>query len=697
MQFIRDIGPSGNHVGRKVPSLESRALLPLGILGASSLAGGLTAAVTVAGRAMPTTATLLWIVTLLGVSLLLASWALLFGRWLRLRVGIAPIRSLQLSTLCHSPLLAGLVLVHAVYADDAFNYLYSASAHGRMLYRPLAILALLAVPSTLQLITLALARPRKAVRYLSVLAPIGVALLLRLWSINWQLPFTLHGDEFNYFSSAMLLGQAREDLNPHSFTNPSIMFYLDMAIFHLFGGARAEDFRVLVEALGQRITDPRGWYLVVLASRALVALFGTATVALVFLAAKELFDRGVGLTAAWFLAVSFLHVRDSHYATNDVSASCLAMASFLFAARLNRTGRWRDYLAAGFLGGLATSTKYNAGIFAFPILVAHLTRQPSRKQPSLFSPTLMAPLAAAYVASALAFVLGTPYSVLDWPTFSAGFARQLGFGSAPWFGQALTPTWLMYLTTLVQGFGLLPLLLALLGAASLTRRDRRPLALTLAFPLVYYLFMSHEGLFFARFAVPLLPFLAILAGKGAVWASHHLKPLRFGRPIFAALLLLALAQPAAYSVLSNVIIGREDTRVLADRWVSANIPDQGELMVDYHSELLFKYGWPSRKDLVVRWYTHVANPEAWREENRRPIFVAITSFGYDGVRRGIGDTTVLPEEYRSLEQEGELVAIFAAGYGGTQLPYAQDDVYTPFWTILQRERPGPTVRIYRMD
>ncbi len=671
-------------------------MLPLGIVGLSSFAGGLTAAVTVAGRTTPATATLHWIVTLLGVTLVLAAWAFLFGRLLHLKVGITAQRSLKLSALCHLPLLAGLVLVHAVYADDAVNYLYSASVYGRVLYRPLALLGLLAIPSALQLVTLAFASPRKALRYLSVLAPIGVALLLRLWSLNWQLPFMLHADEFNYLNPAMI-GWAHGDLDQRRFTNPSVMVYLDTAIFHLFSGSRAEDFRVFAEALGWKITDPRGWYLVVLASRGLVALFGTVTVALVYLAAKRLFDRRVGLMAAWFLALSFLHVRDSHYATNDVSATCLTVASFLFAIRLSHTGRRRDYVAAGFLGGLATSTKYSAGMFVFPILVAHLMKLPGRRGASLFSPATIAPLGAAYVASTLAFVLGTPYSLLDWTSFSAGFLRQLGFGSAPWFGQAIAPIWWMYLATLLQGFGLIPLLLALLGATSFARRDQRPLALVAAFPVVYLLFMLHEELFFARFAIPLLPFVAILAGKGAAWTADRLKPLRLGGPIFVGVLLLALAQPAVYSVLSDVIIGREDTRVLADHWVSANVPPEAELMVDKHSELAPNYGWPSRVGLAVRWYTQITEPEAWREETRWPIFVAITSFGYDGIRRGVGDTTVLPKEYRSLQREGKLVALFAAGHGGTQIPYAQDDVYTPFWYVLQRERPGPTVRIYRMD
>src|SRR5439155_19126059 len=102
------------------------------------------------------------------------------------------------------------------------------------------------------------------------------------------------------------------------------------------------------------------------------ALIGTGSVWLIFGIGRALFTREVGLLGALFLAVSFLHVRDSHYGVNDVPATGLLLLSLYFSAQIVRDPRHRWYLLAGLAGGLATSAKYSMGFFFVPLLVAHL-------------------------------------------------------------------------------------------------------------------------------------------------------------------------------------------------------------------------------------------------------------------------------------------------------------------------------------
>ena len=681
---------------RAAPGALDPNAVSLILLGFTSLSGGLTAAVTVAGRTAPATASFRWLAVFMGASLLLAAWGLLYAHLLSRGMGLRPSRALYLSVLCHLPLLLGLGLLQAVYTDDLANYVYSSSVYGEVLYRPLAMAWLVVLPALLQLLVAALLHRRWVAAHLAIAAPVAVALVLRVWSLNWQLPYLLHNDERTYISTAMM-AWAHSDPNPHRFINPSVNFYLDTALFNLLGGSLTEKVRILLEAFGQRFYDPRGMALVTLASRTITALSGTATVALVYLSGKELFGKRAGLLAAWFLAVSFLHVRNSHYGTNDVSATFLAAASFLFAARLYRSGRWRDYLWAGALGGLATSTKYNAGIFIVPIFVAHIARwQRSGPRASLLRGT--APLILSYLVSALVFVLGTPYSILDWPAFISGFRAQMYYGSTVWGGQAALPTWWMHLAALVQGFGLLPLLLAGLAIPLLIRSEAPRLALATSFPAVYYAFMSTQQLYFARFSIPMLPFVAILAGSGADRLSGRLLTLPSGRVAATALLAIALAQPTVYSIRGDSVMAAEDTRVLADRWISANLPDRAALLVDDTAELRQSQGWPSRPDLNVRWYVPSKEPRPWEQEAQRPVYLATSSFAYDGMRLGkSAGTDELPDLYKPIEQVGHLVALFREGRDQKGVDYSIDDTFTPFWHLWDRERPGPTVRIYRLD
>ncbi|HZK66773.1 MAG TPA: glycosyltransferase family 39 protein, partial [Chloroflexota bacterium] len=672
------------------------AKLALLLLAASSVSGGLAIAVTVAGRASLTSPSLRWWGIFAAAALSLALWGLLYARFLNSR-GRAPLAaSLGVAAACHLPLLSGLGLVALLYGNDLANHAYHTSAYGQLVYRPMVLAAVVAVPATLQLAAITWYWRAWVASHAGVLGAIGLAFGLRLWGSDWQLPYLFHNDERTYINLAMI-AWAHGDPNPHHFTNPSLIFYLDTALFNLLGGSRSEDFRVFAEALGISIWDPRGLYLVALATRTVMALLSGGTVILAYLAGRDLLGRKIGQLAPWFLAASFLHVRNSHYGTNDVMATFFAMASFLFAVRVYRQGRWSDYLWAGAIGGIATSAKYNAGLFVLPLLAAHVLRVLETGSPFSLSRWKPAPLVAAYAISLGAFILGTPYSLLDWPAFWADFRRQVGYGAVVWFGQQQVPSWWAYTTGLIQGFGLMPLLLALAGIPALVRSKRRELAILLAFPLGYYAFMSGQQLYFARFAIPMLPFLAILSAAGAVWLWGLANRGRTNPLLATALMALVIVQPLLLTVQGNVVITREDTRVLADRWLWANAPQDAVVYLDSISDIRISQGFGMRGDMRLEWYDPRKDAPPWETDPQRPMFLVTSSYGYEGLRRGVGDLSVLPEEYWWFGKAAQIVASFNEGRGGGRAGYSQDDSYTPFWYVMDRERNGPSVQIIRID
>jgi len=679
----------------KTPTPAIGMAISICIMGLASLSGGLAAAVTLAGRAMPTSASLFWISILLVGSLLLALWGLLFARLLHHRANLSPERALYLAALCHLPLLLSLAPVGAVYSNDVANFVYSSSVYGQVVFRPMVLAWLFLGPALAQAVVAGTCARRRVARFLPLLGAVMVALILRVWSLDWQLPFLLHNDERTYLGIAMM-SWAHGDPNPHRFYNPSLVFYIDTALFNLIGGGAFENFRVFASAFGRQVSDPRGIYLVALAARGVSALLGTATIPAVYVAAKELFGRRAAILAAWLMAVAFLHVRNSHYGTNDVDATFFTTASFLFAVRIYRLGRWRDYLWAGVMGGLATTTKYNAGIFILPILVAHLARTRKVGLRAAVAPRGLAPLVASYAVSGVVFVLGTPYSLLDWDSFTSGFLRQAAYGSSPWWGQDRLPTWWMHVATLFQGFGVVPLLLAALGAVALARSAPSRLALVAAFPAGYFAFMAGQQLHFARFTIPMLPFLAILAGQGLDSLAARACPASRARLVIALLAVVAMAQPLVYSVQGDLLMGREDTRVSADRWMTANLPTGSILLVDELADLRESQGWPSSQDLRIRWFKPTVDPTPWQQEEARPVYLITTSFGYEGMLRS-EMSAMAPRVYQEMERQGHLVAYFPEGLHGQSVGYSQDDTYTPFWHLWDRATTGPTVLIYRFD
>jgi hypothetical protein len=368
--------------------------------------------------------------------------------------------------------------------------------------------------------------------------------------------------------------------------------------------------------------------------------------------------------------------------------------------------RW--YLLAGVAGGLATSTKYNMGFFLAPLVVAHVMGVGERasgragEKRTSFSPALV----LAAVAGVAGYLAGTPYTLLDWGRFWADFLEQYRFGESRWLGQPLEPVGLLYVVTLLQGFGAVPLGLALIGLAVACRERKAAAAVVLAFPIVYLLFLVPKALFFPRFVVPLLPFLALLAAYGA---SEVVGRLRHGWRMAGAGLLLgvAVAQPLANDLLHNRLLVEKDTRVLANEWVQANLPPGSRLKIEDYSlrdsSTQSRTYTPNTAQLRIERFEGSPEADSARYFAERNVqFVVTSSFAYD--RYLMHPPLPAQQEaalryerlHRSLDQRAELVGQFSPGRDGQVLPFRLEDMMTPFWSLEQYERPGPTIRIYSL-
>ena len=60
-----------------------------------------------------------------------------------------------------------------------------------------------------------------------------MGLILRLWAIDFGLPFFRHVDEFNYLPHALKILRS-QDLNPHYFHNPPLLTYLYSIVLFLY-------------------------------------------------------------------------------------------------------------------------------------------------------------------------------------------------------------------------------------------------------------------------------------------------------------------------------------------------------------------------------------------------------------------------------------------------------------------------------
>ena len=255
---------------------------------------------------------------------------------------------------------------------------------------------------------------RKASNYLPLI--IALALGLRLVGITHGFPFIFHTDEPALVRSALGI---KFDLNPGHFDWPHLYIYLNHFVYMVFA-----KFRDIIAVLGYKeytyFTLPILWddeLIFYLITRVFSAVLGALTVIPVYLTAKKIFNQRAGWLAGLALAITPFHVWHSHYSLADVPMMFFLAWALYFTASVLFKNSLKDYILAGLFIGLAASTKYNGALMAGGLVLAHLIRVLSEKNEKILDIDSWKRLVLAAVFSTAGFVVGTPYSVLDYETF----------------------------------------------------------------------------------------------------------------------------------------------------------------------------------------------------------------------------------------------------------------------------------------
>ncbi len=402
------------------------------------------------------------------------------------------------------------------------------------------------------------------------------AVLLRFWSLGHGVPFALGVDEPDIMMRAVDMMRSG-DFHPHFFDYPGLYIYVQFAlsVARFMAGAVAGEWTSLA---GAPTSEFYVW------GRALTATLGVATVWIVFQIGMRWGARHA-LLSAGLMAVLPQHVRESHYVLTDVPLTFFVALTLLLSLRAHERGTLGAFVWAGVAAGLATATKYNGAIVLLVPLIACGMSTGLRSRPV----TMLGVVGAAFAA----FILAAPYTIIDLPAFLNAFARLSGdYRNAP---SPPEPAWQLYLKHLRGGFKYPALLLALaggiLGLVRLTRGPGRARwAMVLVFPLVYFWFVSGQRIVYARYLLPIMPSLCILAATAVISGVSLLRRYEVPRAprtaLIAGLTVAALLPPAMTAIQFDRSISRTGTAELAYDWVRANIPQDAVIVLESRNLLL---------------------------------------------------------------------------------------------------------------
>ncbi len=374
------------------------------------------------------------------------------------------------------------------------------------------------------------AKPLFIARWLWVLLGVlALGLGLRVWGIRFGLPFVYHPDEGALVMPALKILQTGDFRPTHLYYGSAYIYSLTTLYipFFLFSAWRGT-LKVVAELPVFVDYFQIGQYPfpgVFLLGRLLTALLGGLTVLTTFVLGRRVSrivsgqdqdDQAaiwVGLAGAVLLSVEWFHTQNAHFATTDVPMTFILTLAVMRCIEVFQRGHWRDYLWAGFWIGLTASTKFPGGLVFVVLLVAHVLRARD------WAEVLDGRLGLGVAVTAAGFFLGTPYALdlpyfLNWLAINVSYFGTTGTRAGDARSQALDGA--HYLERAVlralrgpDGYGRPGV-----GVGSSGRTGALG-GVLMACPgsVRMSVLIASQGARFPRFLVPLMPFLAIGAGR----------------------------------------------------------------------------------------------------------------------------------------------------------------------------------------
>jgi 4-amino-4-deoxy-L-arabinose transferase-like glycosyltransferase len=341
--------------------------------------------------------------------------------------------------------------------------------------------------------------------------------------------------------------------------------------------------------------------------------------------------------------------------------------------------------------------------------------------------------AIGFVGSFLtAFLVGTPFALLDPKTFGAEFASVIRASTHATTARNLgTGLSYHFHVSLPLGLGICLFVAAWVGIIATLKRDARRAAILLAFPACYYLLIGGSSIVLFRYMTLLTPFACITAAIGVGMLVDRLskagvgvKQFRSPEVFFSLVLVtLILVQPVMAIAQTDRLLATPDNRLVAAEWFRKNTPQSASIY-----QTGFIYGQPviDRSPRLVA--EHLMSPQINGQKSLATQLLPLQAdyverypqWDYDpsvGVfyfnqklQTGLPDYMIIQENAIDPETllDAGLAEIIQTSYRlkrsframETKDPQnrfdLQDAFYLPFFGFRNVQRPGTNLYIYQL-
>jgi 4-amino-4-deoxy-L-arabinose transferase-like glycosyltransferase len=420
--------------------------------------------------------------------------------------------------------------------------------------------------------------------------------------------------------------------------------------------------------------------------------WGTLTVPVVYLMARRLGGSVRGaLLSALFLAITPLHVWESHFGTTDAPLLLWMMLSLYVSLGAAESPSSRRALVAGLFTGFATGTKYPGAFGAVPFVVALAIALYDRRLRGWR--TALGRIATFGAAAVGGSFLVSPYQYIDGVQTVQTFLFELRNVETGHFGFDLNvPGWQYrpYVYELVAafpfGFGVALAALVYVGMARFAWRPNRARLVALGFVAVFFGITGSWLFVPVRYFMPLFPIFLVAAGL----VLDDLLVRR--RLIGVAVAAVVIGYTIAFTATTTHRF-TNDTRLQAGVWLERNVPSGSVLLLSHsilraYSPLPEPDIVPSRLVRLGRLDRTVAEYQADMAGTPAKVYVSASGLEYlRYYRTRIPASVAAWDELRNNPTKYRLVRSFESWYLNKAFYSSLDPMYASYFV-------APTIEIY---
>jgi hypothetical protein len=391
--------------------------------------------------------------------------------------------------------------------------------------------------------------------------------VLRVWGVNFGLPYQFHQDEPIVVNHALAYGTG--DLNPHFFAIPPLVsyflffiyaaYFLIGKVFGLFVTSR--DFALAF------LADPSVFY--ILGRIFLGVIPGTLCIMFTYKLYKSIFPSTRGaLFSSAVIAFSFLNVADSHYIYTDMLMSLFIILTMMRIFFMYKNPTVKNYVLTAVMTGITASIKYNAVILLIPVITSHLLLAAEGKGKIINKKIIF-----AFILTPLVFFITNPFALLDCRFFINSLTNQAGASGYTGFFHHIK-------YSLSQSLGPIMVVLGFAGFFFTLAKNKKTFLLLYSFPVIFYLHLIFLSQPFPRYVLPLIPFFAIASGWFLFEYLFQKTVRKLSKVIIIVFSFLLFVPMAAKAIYVDKLFTAQDTRIESADWIKKHLNADARIAVD---------------------------------------------------------------------------------------------------------------------